>query len=172
MRNLSVTWFFISIISTGLRTSTVVWHRGFWGRMPLLTPLQSAGNCTRDLSYEKTMPYPSHHGHSLMHCVILFVKEFGPWRNYAFFNRKLDDGVNDVLSWFGINLMVCFQDKPWGMFCNLAKVSHPAELEIGYFNLELAIELYWWRTKCLLRNKLLRKIALSSSHFPGFSMPT
>ena len=49
---------------------------------------------------------------------------------YTYFNQKFDDGVNEVLSWFGINLMVSFQDISQNMFCNLAKISHPADLEI------------------------------------------
>ena len=61
---------------------------------------------------------------------------------YTFFNRKFANGVNEVLRWFGINLMASFQDITQNMFCNLAKISHPADLEIYYFNLELAIELY------------------------------
>ena len=75
---------------------------------------------------------------------------------YTFFNRKLANGVNDALSWFGINLLASFQDITQNMFCNLAKISHPADLQIYYFNLELAIELYWWHVKCLLRNMLLK----------------
>ena len=61
---------------------------------------------------------------------------------YTFFNQRFDSGVNEVLSWFGINLMVDFQDITQNKFCDLAKISHPADLEIYYFNLELAIELY------------------------------
>mgnify|MGYP001793699002 len=49
---------------------------------------------------------------------------------YTYFNQKFDDGVNEGLSWFGINLMVSFQDISQYMFCNLAKISHPADLEI------------------------------------------
>ena len=37
-----------------------------------------------------------------------------------FLTLKFDNGVNEVLSWFGINLM--------------AKISLPAELKIYYFN--------------------------------------
>ena len=40
------------------------------------------------------------------------------------------------------NLIVCFEDITQRMICNLAKVSHPADPEICYFHLELAIELY------------------------------
>ena len=61
---------------------------------------------------------------------------------FTFFNSKIDSGVNEGLSWFGINLMVSFQDITRNMFCNLAKNSHLADLEIYYFHLELAIELY------------------------------
>ena len=46
------------------------------------------------------------------------------------------------LGWFGMNLMVSLQDIAQNMFCNLAKISHPADLEIGYLNLELAVELH------------------------------
>ena len=51
---------------------------------------------------------------------------------YTFFDQKFDSGVNEVLSWFGINLMVSFQDITQNMFCNLAKISHPADLVIYY----------------------------------------
>ena len=61
---------------------------------------------------------------------------------YAFFNQRFDNGVNEVLSWFGINLMVDFQDISQNKLCDLAKISHPADLEIYYFNLELAFEVY------------------------------
>ena len=49
---------------------------------------------------------------------------------YTFFNQKFDSGVNEVLSRFGINLMVGFQYIKQNMFCNLAKILHPADLEI------------------------------------------
>ena len=61
---------------------------------------------------------------------------------YTFFNQKFDNGVNEGLSWFGINLLVTFHDILQNMLWNLAKITHPADLEICYFNLELAIELY------------------------------
>ena len=61
---------------------------------------------------------------------------------YTFFNQKFDNGMKEVLSWFGTNLMVNFQDITQNMICNLAKISHLADLEICSFNLELAIELY------------------------------
>ena len=60
---------------------------------------------------------------------------------YTFFNQKFDNGVNEVLGWFGNNLMVSYQDITQNMFCILAKISHPADLEIYYFKLERAIEL-------------------------------
>ena len=47
-----------------------------------------------------------------------------------FFNQKVDNGVNEGLGWFGINLMVSFQDITENMLCNLAKISHPVDLEI------------------------------------------
>ena len=61
---------------------------------------------------------------------------------HTFFNQKFANGVYDVLSWFGINLLASFQDITQNVFCNLAKISHPADLQIYHFNLELAIELY------------------------------
>ena len=39
--------------------------------------------------------------------------------SYAFFNQKFDNV--ESLSWFGINLVVSFQDITQNMFCNLAK---------------------------------------------------
>ena len=59
-----------------------------------------------------------------------------------FFNQKFDYGVNEALRWVGINLMIGFQDITQYMFCIFAQISHPADLEIYYFNLECAIELY------------------------------
>ena len=56
-------------------------------------------------------------------------KDFGAM-TYTFFNSKIDSGVNEGLSWFGINLVVSFQDFTQNMFCNLAKISHPVDLEI------------------------------------------
>ena len=49
---------------------------------------------------------------------------------YTFFNLKFDKGLNEGLSWFGNNLMVSVQDIAQNMFCNLAEISHPADLEI------------------------------------------
>ena len=49
---------------------------------------------------------------------------------YTIFNQKVDNAMNEGLSWFGINLVVSFQDITQNMFCNLAKISHPADLEI------------------------------------------
>ena len=60
---------------------------------------------------------------------LIWIKEFGPG-HMLFFNRKYYNGVNEGLSWFEINLMVSFQDITQNMFCNLAKISHPADLEI------------------------------------------
>ena len=57
---------------------------------------------------------------------------------YTFFNRKFDNCVNEGLSWIGINLMVSFQD----ITQNMQKPHIPADLEIYYFHLELAIALY------------------------------
>ena len=61
---------------------------------------------------------------------------------YTFFNHKIDNGVNEGLSWFAVDLIFSFQDITQNMFCNLAKISHPADLVIRQSNLELAIELY------------------------------
>ena len=61
---------------------------------------------------------------------------------YTFFNHRVDYDVNEVLSWFGINLTVGFQDITQNMFCILTKISHQADLGIYYFNLERAIKLY------------------------------
>ena len=60
----------------------------------------------------------------------------------ALFNLKFDCGVNEGISWFGITLLVSFQYITHNMFCILAKISHPADLEISYFNLERALALY------------------------------
>ena len=49
---------------------------------------------------------------------------------YTFFNHKVDNGVNEVLSKFGIDLIVSFQDNTQNMFSNLAQISHPADREI------------------------------------------
>ena len=49
---------------------------------------------------------------------------------YTIFNQKLDNALNEGLSWFGINLVVSFQDITQNMICNIAKNSHPADLEI------------------------------------------
>ena len=66
------------------------------------------------------------------------------------------NSVNEVLGWFGINLLASFQDITQNMFLILAKISHLADLQIYYFNLELVIELHWWHVKCLLSNMLLK----------------
>ena len=75
---------------------------------------------------------------------------------YTFFNWKFDNGVDEVLSWFGITLMASFQAITQNMFFNVAKISLQADLQIYYVSSELAIELYWWHVKCLLRNMLLK----------------
>ena len=59
---------------------------------------------------------------------------------FSFSNQKFDYVVNEVLSWFGIDLMGIFQDITQNMFCILAKISQLADLEIYHFNLERAIE--------------------------------
>ena len=59
-----------------------------------------------------------------------------------FLQPKFDNDVNERFSFFGINLMASFQDIAVNLFCILAKISHPADLEICYFNLELASKLH------------------------------
>ena len=49
---------------------------------------------------------------------------------YTFFKLKFDKGVNEGLSWFGINLMVRFHDIAQNMCCNLAEISQLADLEV------------------------------------------
>ena len=56
---------------------------------------------------------------------------------YTFFNQKLDSGVNQLLSWFGINLMVRYQNITQNIFCNLANTSHQVDRQIYYLNIEL-----------------------------------
>ena len=50
--------------------------------------------------------------------------------------------MNEVFSWSESKVMLSFHDITQNMFCNLANISHPVDLEIFYFNFELAIELY------------------------------
>ena len=40
---------------------------------------------------------------------------------FPFFHQRFDYGVNEVLSWFGINLMVSFQDITQNLFFILPK---------------------------------------------------
>ena len=40
--------------------------------------------------------------------------------------------MNEVLGWFDIYLMVGFQDISQKMFCNLAKISNPADLIVPF----------------------------------------
>ena len=56
---------------------------------------------------------------------------------YTFFNQKLDNGVNELLSWFGINLLVRYQNITQNIFCNLTNTSHPVDRQIYYLNKEL-----------------------------------
>ena len=49
---------------------------------------------------------------------------------FTFFNHRVDYDVNEVLSWFDINLTVGFQDITQNMFCILTKISHQADLGI------------------------------------------
>ena len=66
VRNLDVARFLISSINTGLQTlyTMDLYTRRNSGRMPFLTSKWSAENWTRDLLFEKPMPYAVHHGHS------------------------------------------------------------------------------------------------------------
>ena len=50
---------------------------------------------------------------------------------YTFFNQKFENGSNEELSWFDINIMVGSPVNTQNMFFNLARISHPADLEIG-----------------------------------------
>ena len=50
--------------------------------------------------------------------------------------------MKEVLSLFVTNLMVSFQNITQNIFYNLVKISHPADLEIYYFNWEFGIELH------------------------------
>ena len=50
-------------------------------------------------------------------------KEFRPYHIRFLTNSFI---MIEGLSWFGINLMVSFQDVPQNRFCDLAKISHPA----------------------------------------------
>ena len=50
------------------------------------------------------------------------------------------------------------------MVCDFAKISHQSDLQKYYFTLELAIELYWWHAKCLLRNMLLKIASYGTYH--------
>ena len=61
---------------------------------------------------------------------------------YTLFHQKFDHDMNEGLGWFRINLMVSFQDITLNMFCKLAKISHPTDLESCLFKLELATKLY------------------------------
>ena len=63
------------------------------------------------------------HGDSDLKDLVWF-KNLG--HNFSFFDQKFDNGVN----WFGINQMVSFQDITQNRFCNMAKISHPADHEI------------------------------------------
>ena len=49
-----------------------------------------------------------------------------------YFKENFDGGMNEVLSWFGINLMVCFKILHKTIF---AKISLPTDIEFFYFNL-------------------------------------
>ena len=40
----------------------------------------------------------------------------------SFFQPKFVNGMNEVLSWFGISLTASFQNITENMFCNLAKI--------------------------------------------------
>ena len=49
---------------------------------------------------------------------------------YTFFHQKFDNGVNEVLSSIGINLMVSFQDIAQNMVFAIWQKSH-IKLELG-----------------------------------------
>ena len=70
---------------------------------------------------------------NLRNMIIRMLKNSG--HDNISFKQEYDHGVNEVLCWFGINLMVSFQDTTQNIFCILAKISHPAVREIYYFNL-------------------------------------
>ena len=61
---------------------------------------------------------------------------------FIFSNLTFDYGVNQVLSWFDIELMASFKDITQNMFCILARISPQADLKIYYFN--LPCYLCWW----------------------------
>ena len=52
---------------------------------------------------------------------------------YTFFNQKIANGTIEVFCQFRTHLMDSFQDITQNMFCNLAQMSHPADLENCYF---------------------------------------
>ena len=70
-------------------------------------------------------------------------KDFVPWGILVLnLNTKFDNGVNDVLSWFSHPSKLQFSRYfIQNMFCIVAKISHPADLQTDYFDLQLAI--YW-----------------------------
>ena len=60
----------------------------------------------------------------------------------SFFNQKVDTGLNGVHSWFGINLNIGVQyiaQICFAMFCNLAKIAHPADLEIYLYDMSFLL---------------------------------
>ena len=87
--------------------------------------------------------------------VNLPLKEFGPLR-VLFSSNDLIMAWMKMFCWCDINLMICFKYVVQNRFCNLAKISQLVDLGIYHFNWKLAIELYWWHAKCLLRNMLLK----------------
>ena len=57
----------------------------------------------------------------------------------TFFYQKFASVVTEVLRWFRINLIASFQDITQNMFCNLAIISHLADLQIYYINFDLLL---------------------------------
>ena len=67
------------------------------------------------------------------------------------------NGMKEVLSWFGTNLMDSFKVLHKLSFLYFGKnlTSCPSDLEISYLNLQLAIDLYREHAKCPMCNMLL-----------------
>ena len=68
-----------------------------------------------------------------------------------------------VNSMFDTHSLNSFQDITGNLFCNFSEISHAADLQSCYFNLELTFKQYWWHVKCLLR-KMLLEIASYGSY--------
>ena len=70
-------YLFFFILSMGLQTCILMWHRSIWDRMPFQTPPWSAGNLTQDLLFGRPMQYPLHNGHSW--CVNMDINYILHW---------------------------------------------------------------------------------------------